>query len=150
MVFDYDQIIIQEGEFTCDEVFIVALCRLINSSIKIIISNDMAKHLKNASNIFEKPYVCTRHGDTFHAFWSSYGERLCKTKGAYEKIRDGFAYVLSSELDDKNLLVWSIEEMNTLPDTKETTYIAFHRAVVVASMILYSQIQKANYDMQDK
>lgn len=146
--FGYDQVLLKSGTFSADEVFTVALCRLLNPKIKIIRATNFEKHLTRASRIKETVLPlepeCTTY---FPMLWSKHGQLLCDNVRAWREIRIDFANKISIEPlanDMPNFLSYSIEALNIRPDKRESEDICFHRAMNIAMILLSAQIKLAN------
>jgi len=164
-VFDYDQVITHSTIFHADDVFGVAMCRLINPNIEIIRTLDVEEQLRRSEIISKKPLVfdiglgeydhhqegkALRTDGTpycgFGLLWRDFGYLLCPDNDAWEKVDR--TLVLSIDKADngiaQNMLSASIKVMNPNWNSKESESISFHRAMNVAMILLKSHIDHAN------
>lgn len=164
-VFDYDQVITHSTIFHADDVFGVALCRLIDPEIEIIRTLDVEKHLEMARNIGKKVIVfdigmgeydhhqadkALRSDGTpycgFGLLWRDFGYLLCPDKTAWDKVDQ--TLVISIDKADngvtQNLLSSTIKVMNPQWNSNVSENIAFHRAMNIAITMLRAHIDHAN------
>ena len=164
-VFNYDQVITHSSVFHADDVFGVAMCRLINPKIEIIRTLEVDKHLEMAKNVGKKAIVfdigfgkydhhqpdkALRSDGTpycgFGLLWRDYGYLLCPDKMAWEKIDQ--TIVLGIDKADngiqQNLLSNTIKTMNPQWDSALSENVAFGRAMNVAQIMLKAHIDHAN------
>lgn len=170
-VFDYDQVLTHSTVFHADDVFGVAMCRLINPKIKIIRTLDVESNLEAAKNIGEKVLVfdiglgrydhhqkdkALRPDGTpycgFGLLWRDFGYQLCPEKEAWERVDQ--AFVIGIDKADngiaQNLLSSSIKAFNPTWDSQDSENVAFHRAMLVAEQILIQQVKQANSSVAAK
>lgn len=164
-VFDYDQVITHSTVFHADDVFGVALCRLINPDIEIIRTLDVEKNLEQAKSIGKKAIVfdigmgkydhhqenkALRTNGTpycgFGLLWHDFGYILCPEREAWEKVDQTFVMAIDAADNgvQQNLLSSSIKAMNPKWNENVSESVAFHRAMLVACYILKAQIDHAN------
>ena len=163
--FMYDQVITHSTVFHADDVFGVALCRLIDPKIEIIRTLDVEKHLEMAKNVYKKVLVfdiglgkydhhqvdkALRPDGTpycgFGLLWRDFGYLLCPDKTAWEKV-DQTLVIAIDKADNgaaQNLLSSTIKTMNPQWDSNVSESVAFGRAMNVAQVILKSHIDHAN------
>lgn len=140
-VFDYHQVICHSGEFRAGDVFGVALCRLINPKIKIILTNRVEEAVQMAQNIDEKAVVFNSETTLksykgFEQLWYNFGNRVCPDEKTKTRITQTFVLPLLKP----NVLTETIERLNTTPESLTSESVAFHRAMNVAMMLLKAQI----------
>ena len=164
-VFDYNWVITHSTIFHADDVFGVALCRLLNPQIQIIRTLEPDVHLKRVENIGQKAIVfdiglgtydhhqvdkvLRKDGTPYCGFgllWRDFGRLLCEDEKAWDKVDQ--VLVLPIDKHDngvsRNLLSGCIGVFN--PDWNEdiSEDVAFHRAMQIAQQILKAQIDHAN------
>lgn len=172
-VFNYDWVVTHKTIFHADDVFGVAMCRLINPNIEIIRTLDVDEVLERANNIGKKAIVFDigmgkydHHQEDkamrkaefgkdpvpycgFGLLWRDFGYLLCPERAAWEKVDS--TLVLGIDKADngvqQNLLSATIKTMN--PNWNETTSedVAFHRAMNVAMILLKAHVDHANAAM---
>lgn len=164
-VFNYDQVITHSTIFHADDVFGVAMCRLINPKIEIIRTLDVDKQLQYSANLGKKALVfdiglgkydhhqedkALRTDGTpycgFGLLWRDFGYLLCPDKEAWRKVDQ--TLVLSIDKADngvaQNILNNSIRALNPQWNSTESENVAFHRAMNVAMILLKGHIEHAN------
>lgn len=169
--FNFDQVITHSTIFHADDIFGVAMCRLINPDIKIIRTLEVDKFVEMANNIGEKVIVfdiglgkydhhqenkALRPDGTpycgFGLLWRDYGYLLCPEKEAWDKVDS--AFVLAIDKADngvaQNLLSSSFKAMNPNWNSVESESVAFHRAMNIAMILLKAQIDQANAAVEAK
>ena len=164
-VFDYDQVITHSTVFHADDVFGVALCRLINPDIEIIRTLEVDKYLEMVKNIGKKAIVfdiglgkydhhqadkTLRTDGTpycgFGLLWRDFGYLLCPERDAWEKV-DQTLVIGIDKADNgvaQNLLSSTIKTMNPQWNSAVSESVAFGRAMNVAQIMLKSHIDHAN------
>lgn len=164
-VFDYDQVITHSTVFHADDVFGVALCRLIDPKIEIIRTLDVEKYLEMARNVGKKALVFDiglgkyDHHQTnktfrtdgtpycgFGLLWRDFGYLLCPEREAWEKV-DQTLVIGIDKADNgvaQNLLSSTIKTMNPQWNSSVSESVAFGRAMNVAQIMLQSHIDHAN------
>ena len=165
MEFNYQQVITHSTTFHADDVFGVALCRLINPEIKVIRTLNVDKYLEMAANLHENALVfdigmgkydhhqkdkALRDDGTpycgFGLLWRDFGHLLCSDQRAWEKVDQ--TLVIGIDKHDNgvasNLLSRSIGNMNPNWNDDTPEDIAFFRAMQVAYQLLKAQIDHAN------
>lgn len=164
-VFNYDQVITHSTIFHADDVFGVALCRLLNPKIKVIRTLDINKQLEMAKNLHEKAIVfdiglgkydhhqvdkALRPDGTpycgFGLLWRDFGYLLCPDRIAWEKV-DQTLVIGIDKADNgvqQNLLSATIKTMNPQWDSDISEDVAFGRAMNVAQIMLKAHIDHAN------
>lgn len=167
-VFDYQQVITHSTIFHADDVFGVAMCRLINPDIKIVRTLEVEKALKMAKNINEKALVFDiglgkyDHHQTdkalrpdgtpycgFGLLWRDFGYLLCPDLGAWSKV-DQTLVVQIDKADNgiaQNPLSATIKTMNPKWDHMDSEGVCFCRAMVIAMQILKSHVDYANSEI---
>ena len=164
-VFDYSQVVTHSTIFHADDVFGVAMCRLINPKIEIIRTLDVEEQLERSKKINKKALVfdiglgkydhhqedkALRPDGTpycgFGLLWRDFGYLLCPEKEAWEKVDQ--AFVLQIDKADngvaRNILSTAISAMNPQWNSNDSENMNFDRAVNVAMVLLKSQIDHAN------
>lgn len=164
-VFDYDQVITHSTIFHADDVFGVAMCRLIDPKIEIIRTLDVEKYLEMAKNIYKKALVfdigfgkydhhqadkALRTDGTpycgFGLLWRDFGYLLCPEREAWEKV-DQTLVIGIDKADNgvaQNLLSSTIKTMNPQWDSNISENLAFGRAMNIAQIMLKAHIDHAN------
>ena len=164
-VFDYDQVITHSTTFHSDDVFGVAMCRLIDPKIEVIRTLEVDKYLEMARNAGKKALVfdiglgkydhhqadkVLRPDGTpycgFGLLWRDFGYLLCPEKEAWTKV-DQTLVIGIDKADNgvaRNLLSSSISTMNPQWDSNMSENVAFHRAEMIAEIILKAHIDHAN------
>lgn len=164
-VFNYDQVITHSTVFHADDVFGVALCRLIDPKIEIVRTLDVEKCLEMARNVEKKSLVFDiglgkyDHHQTdkalrpdgtpycgFGLLWRDFGYLLCPDKEAWEKV-DQTLVIGIDKADNgvaQNLLSSTIKTMNPQWDSDISESVAFGKAMNVAQIMLKSHIDHAN------
>ena len=164
-VFDFDQVITHSTVFHADDVFGVAMCRLIDPKIEIIRTLEVEKYLEMAKNIGKKALVfdiglgkydhhqmnkALRPDGTpycgFGLLWRDFGYLLCRDKEAWDKV-DQTLVIGIDKADNgvaQNLLSSTIKTMNPQWDSDISESVAFGRAMNVAQVMLKSHIDHAN------
>lgn len=164
-VFDYDQVITHSTIFHSDDVFGVAMCRLIDPKIEIIRTLEVEKHLEMARNVGKKAIVFDiglgkyDHHQVdkalrpdgipycgFGLLWRDFGYLLCPEKDARDKV-DQTLVIAIDKADNgvaQNLVSATIKTMNPQWDSDISENVAFHRAVLVAEQMLKAHIDHAN------
>lgn len=164
-VFDYDQVITHSTIFHSDDVFGVAMCRLIDPKIEIIRTLEVEKHLEMARNVGKKAIVfdiglgkydhhqvdkALRPDGTpycgFGLLWRDFGYLLCPEKDARDKV-DQTLVIAIDKADNgvaQNLVSTTIKTMNPQWDSDISENVAFHRAVLVAEQMLKAHVDHAN------
>lgn len=172
-VFNYDWVVTHKTIFHADDVFGVALCRMINPDIEIIRTLDVDEVLERAKNINKKAIVFDIGMDKydhhqedkalrndkdntpycgFGLLWRDFGYLLCPDRNAWLKV-DNTLVIGIDRADNgvqQNLLSASIKVMN--PNWNENTSedVAFHRAMNVAMILLKAHIDHANASVAAK
>ena len=168
--FNYKQVITHSTIFHADDVFGVAMCRLINPDIKIIRTLDVEEALKRAANIGEEALVfdigmgkydhhqedkAFRKADPgrdpipycgFGLLWRDFGHLLCPDRTAWAKV-DNTLVVGIDKADNgvqQNLLSSTIKVMNPNWNDNSSEDVNFHRAMQVAMILLKAHIDHAN------
>ena len=165
MEFNFDQVITHSATFHADDVFGVALCRLINPKIEVIRTLEVDKHLERADILGKKAIVfdigmgkydhhqkdkALREDGTpycgFGLLWRDFGRILCPDIFAWNKVDQAFVLLIDKNDNgvSSNLLSRAIGNLN--PNWNENTSedLAFMRAMNVAMIILKAQIDHAN------
>ena len=164
-VFNYDQVITHATIFHSDDLFGVALCRLINPDIEVIRTLDVDKHLEMAKNVGKKAIVfdiglgtydhhqegkALRTDGTpycgFGLLWRDFGHHLCPEKEAWEKVDQTFVLAIDKADNGvtQNLLSSCLKAFNPNWNEKTSEDVAFHRALLVCQQILIAQVNHAN------
>lgn len=164
-MFNYQQVITHSTVFHADDVFGVAMCRLINPDIEIIRTLEVEKYLEMARNVGKNALVfdiglgkydhhqedkALRPDGTpycgFGLLWRDYGYLLCKEQEAWEKVDQNFVIAIDKADNGvaQNLLSSSIKAFNPNWNDDTSEEVAFHRAVLVAMQILKAQVDHAN------
>ena len=163
--FNYEQVITHSTIFHADDVFGVAMCRLIDPEIDIIRTLDVDKHLEMAKNVGKKALVfdiglgkydhhqkdkALRADGTpycgFGLLWRDFGYLLCPEKEAWEKV-DQTLVIGIDKADNgvaQNLLSATIKTMNPQWDSQVSENVAFGRALLVAQQMLRAHVDHAN------
>lgn len=165
MEFNYDQVITHSTVFHADDVFGVAMCRLIKPDIQIVRTLDVESAVRNAEAIgkttlvfdigmgkydHHQPDKALRSDGTpycgFGLLWRDYGYLLCPEKEAWNKVDQ--TLVIGIDKHDNgvssNLLASSIGAFNPNWNDICTEDVAFHRAMQVAMQILKAHVDHAN------
>ncbi len=163
--FNYDQVITHSTLFHADDVFGVAMCRLINPNIEIIRTLNVEEQLKMAEAIGKKTLVfdigmgkydhhqenkTLRSDGTpycgFGLLWRDFGYLLCPSPEAWTKVDQ--TLVLAIDKADngvsQNLLSNTIKLMNPQWNSSDSESINFHRAMNIAMIMLSAHIDHAN------
>lgn len=177
--FDFDQVITHSTVFHADDVFGVALCRLINPLIEVIrtLDNDIEKYLEAARNVgknvivfdigrgeYDHHQIDKKLRDEecdgkkipycgFGLLWKDFGYLLCPEKEAWDRVDKSL--VLPIDMADngvgQNLLSYSIKTLNpNWDDENLSENVAFHRAMNVAMIILKGHIDHARSSVAAK
>lgn len=145
--------------FHADDVFGVAMWKLINPEIEVIRTLEPEKYEAEDTIIFDiglGKYDHHQEGKAlrtdevpycgFGLMWRDYGYLLCPEKAAWDKVDR--TLVLGIDKADngvsQNLLSASIKAMNPNWNESETSDEAFFRAVSVAEILLESYVKHAN------
>lgn len=165
--FDFDQVITHSTVFHADDVFGVALCRLINPKINIVRTLDVDAALEMANAIGKKALVFDiglgkydHHQENkalrddrdntpycgFGLLWRDFGYLLCPDYNAWSKV-DNTLVIGIDRADNgirQNLLSTSISVMNPQWNDYTSENVAFHRAMNVAMVVLKAHVDHAN------
>lgn len=163
--FNYDQVITHSTVFHADDVFGVAMCRLIVPNIEIIRTLDVEKQLEMSKNIGKNPIVFdigfgkydhhqpdkALRGDGtpycgFGLLWRDFGYLLCPDQEAWNKV-DQTLVIGIDKADNgisRNLLSSTIGVMNPRWNSDIPESVAFGRALNVAKIMLKSHVDHAN------
>lgn len=164
-VFDYDIVITHSTVFHADDVFGVAMCRLIDPDIRIIRTLDVEGNLEAAKQLNKKVLVFDigmgkydhhQEGKTVRAdgtpycgfglLWRDFGYLLCPDREAWERV-DQTVVLPIDKADNgiqQNLLSMSVKAFNPNWNDVTSENVAFHRTMIVAAQILKAHIDHAN------
>lgn len=164
--FDFNKVVTHSTVFHADDVFGVAMCRLIDPRINVVRTLDVEGQMKEAEESQEKILVFdiglgkydhhqpdkTMRPDGitpycgFGLLWRDFGYLLCPEKEAWTKV-DNTLVIKIDEADNgiqQNLLSASIKAMNPNWNDSVGEETAFFKAVDIAKTILKAHIDHAN------
>ena len=164
-VFNYDVVVTHSTVFHADDVFGVALCRIINPEIYLIRTLEpdrvvaLAKGAGRKSIVFDiglgkydhhqEDKALRPDGTPYCGFgllWRDFGYLLCPDEEARKIVDDTFVYPIDQADNGikQNLLSQAIKSMNPCWNSKENEDGAFNKALDVAIPILKAVIAHAN------
>lgn len=142
--FTYKQVITHSGSFTAEDVFSVALLRMINPAIKIVFAGpgEGDKCFRAAHDIFEEPIiynipVMPGSINSFEILWREFGLFVCKDYEKRKLIEETF---INDIIKEESSLKKAVEKLNYKPGSNDTEVMAFHRAMNIAIILLKAQI----------
>ena len=138
--FNYEQVLLEDGEFTINEVFSVALCRLIKPDIKIIRAkkDDFSKHVENAHRLKPPERTLILGGSTnFYYLYVDYGRHVWTDKKQFGYVRDNFVEPMMNMIrfDQSDIMYASFHNLNYSKGYPDSD-VPFMRAVNIALIIL--------------
>lgn len=133
----FDQVITHNGRFSADDVFNVALCRILNPECKIIRTDDPKKHIENAGRLNPPDRVLLLYDeyDSFYYFFMDYGQLLLPTESSYDFFKNYFL----DRFKKNDLLSDTIISLNCPPEDlvkASSEFVYFMRAVNIATIML--------------
>ena len=161
--FNFEMAMTHDTIFHADDVFGVAMCRLINPDIPYIRTTDQMELDKAKGDpsilMFDiglgkydhhQPDKALRPDGTpycgFGLLWHDFGYLLCPNEEAWKTVDETFVQLIDKADNGitQNLLSQSIKAMNPCWNTDETEDEAFARALIVAIPILKATVDHAN------
>lgn len=153
--------------FHADDVFGVAMWKLINPNIEVIRTLEPEKYESDGTIIFDIGLGKYDHHQTdkalrsdsantpycgFGLLWRDFGSLLCPDKSAWERVDNSLVLAIDKADNGvaQNLLSTSIKKMNPNWDSDETEDEAFDKAVEVAKAILKAHVDHANSTVSAK
>lgn len=138
--FNYEQVLLEDDEFSINEVFSVALCRLINPDIKIIRAkkSDFSKHIENAHRLKPPERILTLDSSmNFCRLYDDYGHNVWTNKKQFGYVRDNFVEPMMNMIANKktDVMYASFHNLNYSKGYPNSD-VPFMRAVNIAQIIL--------------
>ena len=165
--FNFEMAMTHDTIFHADDVFGVAMCRLINQDIPYARTTDQAELDKAKGDpsilMFDiglgkydhhQPDKTLRPDGTpycgFGLLWRDFGYLLCPDEEAWKTVDETFVELIDKADNGiaQNLLSQSIKAMNPCWNTDETEDEAFARALSVAIPILKATVDHANASVE--